>query len=269
MNSKFFSSAKILLISVIAAACSISGLSAEENTIRLGYSDSEAFPYQISDDRNPPGIAFEIISEAAKQTGIKIIYVKLPNKRVQNSLKDGAVIDGAFMFSYDESRNVNGVYPSINGKPDGSKRIATLSYYIYKKKGSSLNWDGKNFSGINFADTTNSIGANSGYSVVNDLLKKGVSVDDGSKTTEQNFLKLQTGRISGFAHQDLVADNYLLSKKINGIEKLLKPFIQKNYFLMFSHQYYNNNRQTAEKLWNKIGEIRDRKTASVLHKYKE
>lgn len=257
---------KILLLSGMTIFFLNTSLSAEENIIRLGYSDSEAFPFQIRDDRNPPGIAFEIISEAAKQTGVQIVYVRLPNKRVQKSLRDGLIIDGAFMFSYDESRIANGVYPSINGKPDGNRRIATLSYYIYKMKDSPLNWDGKNFTGINTSET---IGANSGYSVINDLVKKGISVDDGSKTTGQNFLKLQTGRIAAFAHQDLVADNYLLSSKITGIEKIPKPFIQKNYFLMFSHQYYNKNPQIVEKLWKKIGEIRDRKTAAVLSKYND
>jgi len=269
MKNMTFFSAGILLLSLIAVIYSNSSLYAENDIIRLGYSDVEAFPYQIRDDSNPPGIAFEIISEAAKQIGIKIIYVRLPNKRIQHSLREGNIIDGAFMFSYDRKRTANGVYPNINGKPDSTRKIATLSYYIYKKKGSSIDWDGDNFSGIDTTDPRDSIGANSGYSVIKDLAGKGVSVDDGAKKTEQNFLKLQTGRIAGFAHQDLVADNYILSAKITGIEKLPKPFIQKDYFLMFSNQFYKKNQQTSEKLWNKIGKIRDNKSAEVTYKYKE
>jgi len=242
---------------------------AEDNILRLGYSDSEAYPYQIAHEKNPPGIAFEIISEAAGNTGIKVIFIALPNKRVQASLKEGNIIDGAFMFSYSRERTLNGVYPEIKGTPDGRRRIATLRYYIYRKKGSPLNWDGNSFSGIDKSDIRNSIGANTGYSVVLDLKKMGVHVDDGSRTTEQNFLKLQSGRISGFAHQDLVADNYLLLHKITDIEKLPKPFIQKHYFLMISRQYYSKNRETAERLWNEIAQIRDRKTAEIMHKYTE
>ena len=269
MKNIVFSLLKILIISLFAITPSFNTLSAEDNILRIGYSDSEAFPFQIREDNNPPGIAFEIISEAAKQSGVKIKYVRLPNRRVQLSLREGESIDGAFMFSYSEERKINGVYPSINSKPDGKRRIATLSYYIYRKKGSSINWDGEKFSGMGPSDSGVKIGANSGYSVVNDLIKKGVSVDDGSKNTGQNFLKLQTGRIAAFAHQDLVADNYLSTEGITGIEKLPKPFIQKDYFLMFSHQYYAKNRRTAEKLWNKIGEIRDKKTASIASKYRE
>lgn len=245
------------------------GLTAEEEVLRLGYSDSEAYPYQLGHEKNPPGIAFEIISEAAKKTGIKVIFIALPNKRVQASLKEGNIIDGAFMFSYSSERTLNGVYPEIKGVPDGRRRIATLSYYIYRKKGSPLNWDGNSFSGIDKSDIRNSIGANTGYSVVQDLKKMGVHVDDGSRTTQQNFLKLQSGRISGFAHQDLVADNYLLLHKITDIEKLPRPFIQKHYYLMISRQYYSKNRETAERLWDEIARIRDRKTAEIMHKYTE
>lgn len=243
------------------------GFTAEEKILRLGYSDSEAYPYQMNHEKNPPGIAFEIISEAARKTGVKVIFIALPNRRVQTSLREGAIIDGAFMFSYNQERTSNGVYPTLNNMPDAKRRIATLSYYIYKKKGSPLHWDGKSFSGIDITDVRNSIGANTGYSVVQDLKKTGVHVDDGSRTTEQNFLKLQSGRISGFAHQDLVADNYLLLNKIKDIEKLPQPFIQKHYFLMISRQYYSKNRETAERLWDEIGQIRDRKTAEIMHKY--
>ena len=73
------------------------------------------------------------------------------------------MIDGAFMFSYNAERGSYSVYPSLRGKPDSSRKIATLSYFIYKIKGNPLNWDGKNFYGIDFSDSKNRIGANSGY----------------------------------------------------------------------------------------------------------
>lgn len=242
---------------------SISGYS-EGNTIRLGYSDAEAFPYQINHQKNPPGIAFEIITAAAQRAGIKIKYVKLPNKRVQYSLKSGKIIDGAFMFSYNKSRLENGVYPLRNGKADHNRRIATLGYYIYKMKNSPVQWNGRKFSGLKKSDR---VGANSGYSVVKDLEKKGVNVDDGAKTTEQNFRKLLSGRIAAYAHQSLVAENYIKKNNLVNIEKIKVPFKEKDYFLMFSHQMYNSRKDLCEKLWNEIGRIRDSKTSEVVSKY--
>jgi hypothetical protein len=95
----------------------------------------------------------------------------------------------------------------------------------------------------------------------------GLHVDDGSRTTHQNFLKLQSGRIIGFAHQDLVADNYLDLNRIRDIEKIPVPFVQKDYFLMINREYYRENRQIAERFWNEIAKIRDRKTAEIMYKY--
>ncbi len=234
--------------------------------IRLGYSDAEAFPFQINHELPAPGIAMEVISEAATMIGLKVVYVRLPNKRVISSLKDGKLVDGAFMFSFNEERRESGVYPMDGDKPDKSKRIATLKYHIYKKKGSKLNWDGKVLSGFDLARGNAIIGANTGYSVVNDLKKIAIEVDE-AKTTDQNIKKLQLGRIDGYAQQDLVADNYITVKGITDIEKIPTPFIQKDYFIMFSHQYLKENKDTANKLWQKISEIRDSKTSAVIGKY--
>ncbi len=251
----------VLLVSVPSVSYS------NESVIRLGYSDAEAFPFQIREDANPPGIAFEIISAAASEIGVKIKYVRLPNRRVQASLEDGIEIDGAFMFSFSKERTENGRYPLVDDRPDRTKRIATLSYYIYKMKDNPLKWDGKKFRGFSDDDDVNVIGANSGYSVVNDLEKVGVKVDDGARTTDQNFKKLFMNRIIAFAHQDNVADYYLESRNIEDVVRMEPPFIQKDYFLLYSHQYYNENTETANKLWDKIAEIRDKKTKEIMSKY--
>ncbi len=234
--------------------------------IHFGYSDAEAFPFQIRHDVDPPGIAIEIIDKACKDLGMKAIFIRLPNKRVQASLSQG-IIDGAFMYSFKTDREINGRYPMKDGKVNVEKRLATLSYYLYKLKGNSLQWDGENFSGVDFSDKKIKIGANLGYSIVSDLNKMGVKVDEGGITTDQNFMKLLTGRIIGYAHQDLVADNYIITKRITTVEKLSIPIVTKPYFLMFSHQYMRKNQRMAERTWSKIAEIRDVVTNQVSQKY--
>ncbi len=41
----------------------------------------------------------------------------------------------------------------------------------------------------------------------------------------------------------------------------------KSYFLMLGHKFVVEHPLIAEKLWNRIGEIRDKKTIEILHKY--
>ncbi|MBF0228050.1 MAG: transporter substrate-binding domain-containing protein [Desulfamplus sp.] len=255
------------MLTILIIGLTVSTTYATDTQIRLGYSDEEAFPFQIRHDANPPGIAMEIINQVAKDIGIEIIYLQLPNKRVLRSLLKGDVIDGAFMYSFKTERETNGKYPMKDGKLDEEKRLTTLTYYIYKLKKSLLKWDGNKFSGVEFNDMNMRIGANMGYSIVGDLQKMGIEVDEGAKKTDQNFKKLLNGRIVGYAHQDLVADNYLKTNRINVVEKISIPLSTKPYFLMFSHQFIKQNPQMAEKIWTRIAEIRDTVTKEVVHKY--
>jgi len=260
--------ARIIFVILITVSIG-SSVHATDTQIRLGYSDVEAFPFQIRHDTDPPGIAMEILRQVAKDLGISIVFVRLPNKRVQYSLLKGKKIDGAFMYSFKASREVNGKYPMKDGRVDEKKRLASLSYYIYKLKKNPLQWNGQNFSGVDFSDKNMKIGANSGYSIVSDLEKMGLRVDEGGKSTDQNFVKLFRGRITGFAHQDLVADNYIKTKGIMIVEKLPIPLVTKPYFLMFSHQFAQKNPYVVRKFWDRIAEIRDIITQKVVQKYSE
>lgn len=247
----------LLLIAVLGTT----RISAETLILRLGYSDIEAPPYQIRHDQIPPGIAFDIISQASHDIDVELNFFSLPNRRVQESLKLGE-IDGAFMFSFKKDRKENGQYPMIDGELDSSKRIAVLSYYLYRRKGSDLSWDTKKITG-----TITAVGANSGYSIVDDLKKMGIPVQE-AKSTEQNFSKLLMQRIDAVAHQDLVADGYIDFAGIGStIEKLNPALSTKDYFLMFSHQFMDKHNDIAQKMWSRISEIREAKTQEVLYLY--
>jgi polar amino acid transport system substrate-binding protein len=233
------------------------------DAVRLVYSDVEAFPIQMGDGEtipDPPGIVLDILAKAAAELGLKVIFERRPNERVFAELEQG-IADGAFSFSYKEERAAYGAYPTVDGKLDGNRRLVTISYYLYKKAGSPVQWDGAAFSSLDGV-----IGANSGYSIVGDLRKLGVNVEE-AKTTQQNFLKLADGRIAGFAHQDITADLYVASGEYGDIEKLPIPLATKDYFLMLSHQFVEAHPDLARALWDKIGQIRDETTRESAPKY--
>jgi polar amino acid transport system substrate-binding protein len=233
---------------------------AERITMRMGYSDAEAPPYQIRHDTQPAGVAIDIIRQAAMDIGIDLVFLRTPNRRVLENLKLDE-IDGAFMFSFSTDRMHNGQYPMKDGELDEEKRIAVLSYFLYRRKGADLHWDGHRLSGTNLY-----IGANNGYSIANDLRKMGATVEE-ARSTEQNFSKLKLGRIAAVAHQDLVADIYLESTGMQQIEKIYPPLSTKNYFLMLSHGFVAKHPELADRLWTRISEIRDSKTREVLPHY--
>lgn len=236
--------------------------SAELN-LRLVYSNVDFSPYQIGNANaiaDPPGIAIELIAQAAKELGLNIEFVRRPNKRVLVELKEGDA-DGIFCFSFKEARLKNGQYPMKDGKLDSRRRIATVSYFIYKQKDSPLGWDGDQFINLD-----GNLGGNSGYSIVDDLRKKGIKMDEAA-TTVQNLKKLKIGRIVGYAAQDISTDHHVESGQYGEIVKVSTPLSTKDYFLMLSHQFMKQHPDIAEQLWQKIGALRESVTKELAPKY--
>ena len=233
--------------------------------IKVGYADEELFPYAMGDgdiQPEPPGIYIEIINRAAKELGITIKYQRLPTKRAQEFLKVGE-INGYFSLSYTKERLELGSYPMKNGNIDGTRRLGTLSYYLYKLEKSPVDYDGKTIKNAKMA-----IGANLGYSIIADIKKMGFSVEE-AKTIDLNLKKLQADRICAFAGQDVATDEHIKTGKYGNIVKIPIPLTSKDYFFMFSNQYMEKHSESAEKFWTKIGELRDKMTAELAVKYIE
>jgi len=233
-------------------------------SMTIAYSEADSFPFQVGKGTKigtPPGFTIEIIKQAAKDIGIKVVFVRYPNKRVLISLSRGEV-DGAGIYSFKKERLKNGLYPMIEGRLNEANRIGTIGYYFYKLKGSPLKFDGKTLSG-----NKSKIGANSGYSIVDDLKNMGVSVSEVSSTI-QSFKMLQLKRISGIANQNIDADPLIEAYGYSNIEKLLPAIKSKPYFLMLGHKFVEKYPIVSKKLWNRIGEIREQKTKEISHKYR-
>jgi polar amino acid transport system substrate-binding protein len=101
------------------------------------------------------------------------------------------------------------------------------------------------------------VGAPLGYSIVDDLKKKGLLIDE-SPNTLNDFKKLVKGRIAAVAALEMTGDYYLMvNQDLNDkIEKMSPLIVEKPYYFMLSHQFYNENTDLAEKVWDTIAEIR-------------
>ncbi len=209
---------------------------------------------------NPPGMAIELIRQAAQDLGIEVRFERLPNKRVLLALQNGS-IDGAFIYSHNAERATFASFPMRNGQPDPLRRVARLSYYVYQLKGVPPYWDGQQFLPL-----PRPVGANAGYSVVADLKKMGIDVEE-AKNTDQNFNKLRLGRLAAVAAQDVMTDGWLQKTKATDIEKLPLPLVSKDYFLIFGQRYAKEHAALVEKLWDRIAATREQRTRDALPHY--
>ena len=253
---------------LLLAACLFSPLaSASPCEISLTFTEHRSAPFLEGEGMNPaiqPGIAVEIVTTAVAQAGCSVKLSRTSNLRVLRSVESGD-IDGAILFSWDAERGHLMVYPMKGEEPDTARRLATLSYYFYRRKDGKFTWDG---STIKNPDNL-PIGINTGFSIADQLKKLGVRLDE-VQTADQNLGKLRLGRIGAYAMQEHIADPAIQQLHLEGeIEKLPIPLSTKTYYLTFSRKFYAAHPEIAEKIWAAIAEKRDQMTKTLLQHYHE
>jgi polar amino acid transport system substrate-binding protein len=235
---------------------------AEQVTIKVGVQDNDGAPLTMGSGAhlaNPPGIGLDIILLVAKELNIKLEIVRKPNNRVHASFAQG-VFDGSGFYSHKKSREKEGVFPRMaDGSLDKNRRVLVQSYYMYAVKGHAISWDGEKVTGVR------SVGANTGYSVVDTLKALNIPVQE-AKTTWQNLERLSLNRVQAYAAHDSAIDPVIATyDEWKNLVKVGPPIRTKEYYFMFSHQFYNNNKEIAEKFWDKIAEVRE----PVIQRYRD
>ncbi|EPW6407041.1 substrate-binding periplasmic protein [Vibrio vulnificus] len=233
-------------------------------TITLAYSDVESFPFQMGNGNlvvEPPGVSVDVIEQAARLLNIKINYVRVPGKRVLSQIKANQV-DGGFIFSYSQERAQYARYPMKDQQADHNLRIATLDYYFYKLKEQPFTWDGLQLSSIGDLP----VGAHTGFSITKRLKESNVNIlEIGS--TEKLFEMLGKQRLSAIAIQSNIASSYINEHQLSTVERVSPPISTKDYYLIFSHEFAEENPQLVQKIWEMIGLIRDDVIDTSIKKY--
>ncbi len=242
--------------------------------LRALYEDKEQPPYYLAAGEtipDKPGIAVEMVSMLEEYVpGLVVEFSRAPWTRCLATLESGEA-DAIFNSSYNEGRLKAGRYPTLdgtpNGKPDTEKRITTIAYHLYKTAGSDIAWNGKEIAGLG----SSKVGAILGYSIIGDLKKLNVSVNEVAAGTPAILKMLVAGRFPAAALQDVTADA-LIASTPEYAEKLVKderPIVSKPYYLMLSHQFVARYPETAKQIWDAIEKIRNEKFSSLAQKYSD
>lgn len=241
--TRLASAAAILLASLTAMAAD------KPASVKLCYESEDTYPWVLKDR---PGLNIVLLKAVEQKLGVKLELNAQPWKRCQSELKDG-VFDGIFSASFKTDRLEIGVYPMVGDKTDDSKAMMMDGYTLYRLKGGSAKWDGK------VLTVAGSVGAQPGYSIIDQLKSLGAKVDDGARSADDNLKKLIAGRVDAVALQSLEGENSLntnteFSAKI---EKVSPPLVNKPYFLMLSKQFAGQHPEFAKELWNTVAQVRE------------
>lgn len=251
---------------VVGGLASCFAFAAPACPFNIVYSDQPSPPYYLGDGEAipvNPGVAVELLNLAAAKMGCTIKWHRLPNRRALRELENGDS-DAMLLLSHTPERAVYAVYavyPVIGATPDPTYSLATLSYSVYVKNDSAIKWENRQLSP---AQTL--IGVNSGYSVVEEIRKLGLAVEEAS-TTRNNVQKLFLGRIGAYVGQDLQTDLALEEKHITNVQKLPVPFSSKDYYLPFSKQFFFKSPAVGIQLWREIAEVRKTHGKALAKKY--
>lgn len=228
-------------------------------TLKLGYGDLPSPPYFYGTGNEipaNPGIAVILARQVAASCGLTLVLSRWPNNRLYEMMRTGD-LDAGFMYSYREERRAFAIYPMRGEQPDTHYRMTTLTYSYYARRDSAPAWDGTRLA------ASRPVGANTGWSIAGDLRAQGMAVEE-APSTDINFRKLAAGRIDAFAVQDHVGDAYLEHHPELTLTKLIPPISTKDYYLVFSHAWFDHHAEAAVCLWNQLSKLRENTLPGLL-----
>lgn len=225
---------------------------ANPDKITLCHSHEEAYPWLI---HSKPGYSALMMQSIEKQLGVPIKLAAMPWKQCLADVKSGA-IDGAINASWAADRAEFAVYPvKLDGECDATKRMYRATYALYRVKGSTIGFDGQKLVGADGA----LVGAPTGYSVVGQMTKMGVKVDDSANATSEILKRLADGKYAAVALQTTEADDSLheSADMRAKVERVSPPLAEKPYFTIFGKAFYAKYTATAKEVWKLQGKTRD------------
>lgn len=216
------------------------------------------FPWRASEPRPasgfPPGLDFSLIEQAAQRMGLAVELSLMPWRRCQTELQRGSQ-DAALGMSYRSDRLQFAVYPWRDNAPDETLRMRRESYSFYALQQRPPAWDGRRL----WVEGEVVVGAQSGYSIVEQLKAMGLKVDEGTRSVDANLEKLLKRRVQAVALLTGEGDEALRrdTRWARQVQRLDPPLVEKSYFLVFSHGFYGANETLAKRLWAELALVRD------------
>lgn len=226
---------------------------AAPRTFVLCFEDADIPPWRR---RDLTGHNFTLLDAVAASVGVRFTYRPMPWRRCQSSLAQNEV-DGAFALSHTPERRDIGVFPPghrPNSPPGNVHRLFSDGYVLLRRRGDPVRLeDGR------IVALRGTVGAQSGYSIVDDLRRMGHAVDDGSRDPWAVLRKLLEGRVGAAAlgtnkTRELQATGHPMFARFEVLEP---PIVAKDYFLVLSNALVERDPALADALWQAIATLRE------------
>ncbi len=236
--------------------------------LRICYETQDSLPfYAAVTEQSParPGLLLELIQSAAKQANLALELQRQPWKRCILQLQQGQS-DGIFAAIWQPERDSWGQFPGrdrqSNAPVQRHYRLWQVDYPIMARRGGTLGWDGKQFSG-----TRNGLSAPLGYVANQQLDALGVLAKP-TYSAEIALKLVALGRLDGYVLERQIARNYIRTLGLQTqLVFLPKPLLSADWYLPLSHQFYRQHPEVAQRFWQALAEQREARGAELSSRY--
>ncbi len=231
------------------------------SSITLGHEDQISFPWVFPKEKNTyTGVDLIFVQLLSKELSVPIKTIAFPWTRTLSTMEAGD-IDGAFAASYKKVRERQGQYPTINGERDTSKRMHMSGYSLYINNCCSLDFDGTIFTRLKHKSAATDIGVQKSFSIIDALEKLNLPIFSQTSDPKKLLSLLSHKRLFAVTIQSATADHIIANNDSlkNVIVKhptTRKPFHQKPYYIMLSHQFVDKYPEFTLEFWNAVEKVR-------------
>lgn len=226
-------------LSVLAVA----GAFAAPARLRLCVSDQPFAPYTHPDGS---GLLQQRALAAARGTDLAIEQYAAPRARCLQDSRQGKA--DALIGVFSPERLAWLAYPMRNGQPQAEQSLGRIQVLVFRRVGSSVEWDGQRLVGLGGQP----LGLRFGFAYGSRLEALGVPLDDKAMSSEQLIAKLLKGRVGAI----LLTDEALpqVARLPPGqIEALPRPYDTMALYLIVTHAFERRHGELVQKLWVNLG----------------
>lgn len=221
------------------------------------------YPFTMVEDGKAVGIHIDMIRQAADTLGHEVSFLPMPWRRCLREAEMGSV-DGIAVASFNAERATYLRYPGPGDDgPDRDLRVANVAYVVVTPARNQFEFEG------DVHAIPQPVMAPRGWSIVSELRKSGVRVDDHASGDENNLRKLLRDGEGAIVTIPEVIRELGKQPAYQGKFKVSeKPVSSRDYYLPFSRKGTVDT-ELAEAFWLEIRSIREDQglMASIAAKY--
>ncbi len=223
-------------------------------TLKFCYQDQPLAPYYFGSGHQVPaiwpGATVEHIQQlVAKVPNLQLELVRYPWNRCLKYLQAGLVY--AVVANYSENREMLGVFPKRDGKPDQSKMFTRQDVCLVTDKELATKWNGR------FFEVDRKVTATRQTPRVKLSPETEAKLNFVQASADANSLKmLAQGRVQVVTQVCKIMEQKVTATSFNPqtMVVLTPPVDQLHGYLLFSRQFYQKQPEIAEQLWQKLAD---------------